>query len=175
MPPTRDLDPRKAPSALVTVPYVEQTFGAWHIGGGARETRHRRRRTPGTAPRRPAPEHRSGAHHHRRRSGHRRLTGRWRTPTGRSGGRERGCGNRLWPPGRRSGGAATAAGTASCHTVIRRIRAAAGSAGRTENLAHHNVSRTTMTTSSIPCSAPGAALPDPRPTPPFTSAARTTH
>jgi phytoene desaturase len=27
-------DPRQAPAALVTVPYVEQTFGAWHIGGG---------------------------------------------------------------------------------------------------------------------------------------------
>ncbi len=29
-------DPRKAPAALVTVPYVEQTFGAWHLGGGIR-------------------------------------------------------------------------------------------------------------------------------------------
>lgn len=29
-------DPRRAPSALVTVPYVEQNFGAWHIGGGVR-------------------------------------------------------------------------------------------------------------------------------------------
>lgn len=27
-------DPRRAPAALVTVPFVEQTFGAWHIGGG---------------------------------------------------------------------------------------------------------------------------------------------
>lgn len=27
-------DPRKAPAVLATVPYVEQTFGAWHIGGG---------------------------------------------------------------------------------------------------------------------------------------------
>ncbi len=27
-------DPRRAPAALVTVPYVEQTFGAWHLGGG---------------------------------------------------------------------------------------------------------------------------------------------
>jgi phytoene desaturase len=27
-------DPRKAPAALATVPYVEQEFGAWHIGGG---------------------------------------------------------------------------------------------------------------------------------------------
>jgi phytoene desaturase len=27
-------DPRKAPAALSTVPYVEQTFGSWHIGGG---------------------------------------------------------------------------------------------------------------------------------------------
>ena len=27
-------DPRKAPAALMTVPYVEQTFGAWHLGGG---------------------------------------------------------------------------------------------------------------------------------------------
>lgn len=27
-------DPRKAPAVLATVPYVEQTFGAWHIAGG---------------------------------------------------------------------------------------------------------------------------------------------
>ncbi|MDA3021188.1 MAG: phytoene desaturase family protein [Actinomycetota bacterium] len=27
-------DPRKAPAVLATVPYVEQTFGTWHIGGG---------------------------------------------------------------------------------------------------------------------------------------------
>lgn len=27
-------DPRKAPAVLATVPYVEQAFGAWHIGGG---------------------------------------------------------------------------------------------------------------------------------------------
>lgn len=27
-------DPRRAPAALSTVPFVEQTFGAWHIGGG---------------------------------------------------------------------------------------------------------------------------------------------
>lgn len=26
--------PFKAPAALMTIPYVEQTFGAWHIGGG---------------------------------------------------------------------------------------------------------------------------------------------
>ena len=30
-------DPRKAPAALATVPYVEQTFGAFHIGGGIRK------------------------------------------------------------------------------------------------------------------------------------------
>jgi len=30
-------DPRKAPAALATVPYVEQEFGAWHIGGGVSE------------------------------------------------------------------------------------------------------------------------------------------
>lgn len=29
-------DPRRAPAALITVPYVEQNFGAWHIGGGIR-------------------------------------------------------------------------------------------------------------------------------------------
>ena len=29
-------DPRRAPAALATVPYVEQTFGAYHIGGGVR-------------------------------------------------------------------------------------------------------------------------------------------
>ena len=29
-------DPRKAPAALATVPYVEQTFGAFHVGGGVR-------------------------------------------------------------------------------------------------------------------------------------------
>jgi phytoene desaturase len=27
-------DPRKAPAALATVPYVEQTFGTFHVGGG---------------------------------------------------------------------------------------------------------------------------------------------
>ena len=27
-------DPRQAPAVLATVPYVEQAFGAWHIGGG---------------------------------------------------------------------------------------------------------------------------------------------
>jgi len=27
-------DPRKTPAALVTIPYVEQAFGAWHITGG---------------------------------------------------------------------------------------------------------------------------------------------
>lgn len=27
-------DPRRAPAVLSTVPYVEQTFGVWHIGGG---------------------------------------------------------------------------------------------------------------------------------------------
>ena len=27
-------DPRKAPAVLATVPYVEQAFGAWHLGGG---------------------------------------------------------------------------------------------------------------------------------------------
>ncbi|TAK71097.1 MAG: phytoene desaturase [Actinomycetota bacterium] len=27
-------DPRRAPAALVTIPYVEQLFGAWHLGGG---------------------------------------------------------------------------------------------------------------------------------------------
>ena len=27
-------DPRKAPAALVTIPFIEQTFGIWHIGGG---------------------------------------------------------------------------------------------------------------------------------------------
>lgn len=29
-------DPRRAPAALATIPYVEQTFGAWHLGGGLR-------------------------------------------------------------------------------------------------------------------------------------------
>jgi phytoene desaturase len=27
-------DPRQAPAVLATIPYIEQTFGAWHIGGG---------------------------------------------------------------------------------------------------------------------------------------------
>ena len=27
-------DPRKAPAVFATVPYIEQTFGAWHLGGG---------------------------------------------------------------------------------------------------------------------------------------------
>ena len=30
-------DPRRAPSALSVIPYVEQTFGAWHVQGGLRE------------------------------------------------------------------------------------------------------------------------------------------
>jgi phytoene desaturase len=30
-------DPRRAPAALATVPYVEQTFGAWHVEGGLRQ------------------------------------------------------------------------------------------------------------------------------------------
>jgi phytoene desaturase len=30
-------DPRKAPAALAVIPFVEQTFGAWHIGGGIGE------------------------------------------------------------------------------------------------------------------------------------------
>ncbi|HET8614716.1 MAG TPA: phytoene desaturase family protein [Actinomycetales bacterium] len=29
-------DPRRAPAALVTVPYVEQTFGSWYVCGGLR-------------------------------------------------------------------------------------------------------------------------------------------
>lgn len=27
-------DPRRCPAALVTIPFVEETFGVWHIGGG---------------------------------------------------------------------------------------------------------------------------------------------
>lgn len=27
-------DPRRSPAALVTIPFIEQTFGVWHIGGG---------------------------------------------------------------------------------------------------------------------------------------------
>lgn len=27
-------DPRKAPAVLATIPYIEETFGAWHLGGG---------------------------------------------------------------------------------------------------------------------------------------------
>lgn len=27
-------DPRRSPAALVTIPFVEQAFGVWHIGGG---------------------------------------------------------------------------------------------------------------------------------------------
>lgn len=27
-------DPRRAPAVFATVPYIEQTFGAWHLGGG---------------------------------------------------------------------------------------------------------------------------------------------
>ncbi|MFZ0324564.1 MAG: phytoene desaturase family protein [Actinomycetes bacterium] len=29
-------DPRRSPAALAVIPYVEQTFGAWHVGGGVR-------------------------------------------------------------------------------------------------------------------------------------------
>ena len=27
-------DPRQAPAVLATIPYIEQTFGVWHLGGG---------------------------------------------------------------------------------------------------------------------------------------------
>jgi phytoene desaturase len=30
-------DPRRAPAALAVVPYVEQTFGAWHVRGGVHQ------------------------------------------------------------------------------------------------------------------------------------------
>ncbi len=30
-------DPRRAPAALCVIPYVEQTFGVWHVEGGLRE------------------------------------------------------------------------------------------------------------------------------------------
>ncbi len=30
-------DPRQAPAALATIPYIEQTFGAYHVAGGLRE------------------------------------------------------------------------------------------------------------------------------------------
>jgi phytoene dehydrogenase-like protein len=30
-------DPRQAPAALATVPYIEQMFGAYHVAGGLRE------------------------------------------------------------------------------------------------------------------------------------------
>src|SRR5262249_42362630 len=30
-------DPRRAPAALCAIPYVEQTFGVWHVEGGLRE------------------------------------------------------------------------------------------------------------------------------------------
>jgi phytoene desaturase len=30
-------DPRRAPAALVVVPYVEEAFGVWHVGGGLAE------------------------------------------------------------------------------------------------------------------------------------------
>lgn len=42
-------DPRRAPAVFATIPYMEQTFGAWHLGGGvgtladALETRGRER------------------------------------------------------------------------------------------------------------------------------------
>lgn len=42
-------DPRRAPAVFATIPYMEQTFGAWHLGGGvgtladALETRCRER------------------------------------------------------------------------------------------------------------------------------------
>lgn len=32
--------PTKAPGALVTIPFVEQTFGLWHIGGGLGQLAH---------------------------------------------------------------------------------------------------------------------------------------
>ena len=36
-------DPRRAPGVLSTIPYVEQTFGAWHVPGGLRELERRHR------------------------------------------------------------------------------------------------------------------------------------
>lgn len=30
-------DPRRCPAALITIPFVEQAFGVWHIGGGLHE------------------------------------------------------------------------------------------------------------------------------------------
>jgi phytoene desaturase len=33
-------DPRRAPAALATVPYIEQTFGAWYVRGGLRRLGH---------------------------------------------------------------------------------------------------------------------------------------
>jgi phytoene desaturase len=33
-------DPRRAPAVLATVPYMEQTFGAWHLGGGVATLGH---------------------------------------------------------------------------------------------------------------------------------------
>lgn len=27
-------DPRRSPAALITIPFIEETFGVWHIGGG---------------------------------------------------------------------------------------------------------------------------------------------
>lgn len=33
-------DPRRSPAALVTIPFVEQTFGVWHLGGGLHTLAH---------------------------------------------------------------------------------------------------------------------------------------
>src|SRR5665811_410487 len=38
-------DPRRAPAVLAVIPYVEQAFGGWYVGGGLyrhRRTSHRR-------------------------------------------------------------------------------------------------------------------------------------
>ena len=136
-------DPRRAPAALATVPYVEQTFGAWHVAGGLRrlgDAVHARAvergatvRT-GDAGRRDPPRRRRAARRRRPARGRRaarRPTSSSRTPTPPTSTRD------LLPP-------AVAAGPLRRAAPGRRRRSSGfvlllALRGRTPGLAHHTV------------------------------------
>ena len=77
-------DPRRAPAALATVPYVEQTFGAWYVRGGLRRLGRRPARSaPSSAGRRPHSRPAVDASPARGRPGQRGPAGRRRAPARR--------------------------------------------------------------------------------------------
>ncbi len=121
-------DPRRAPAALATVPYVEQTFGAWWVKGGLRRlglALHQRVRRPeGGRPHRGA-RHLAGAV---RRPGQRGDPRRGRAAAGRRGrlGRRRPA--PLRRPGAGSRRPLSPAAGATGHTLAVRLRPAAGAA-----------------------------------------------